>query len=165
MPQGSDRVASTMQIGEVAKRTALSVDAIRFYERRALLPKALRSAGRFRLYSGDDVARLAFIREMQGLGFSLGEIRQLLDLREHRLDACHQVRDLLKMKLEKARSKIRDLQRLERELALDLRKCHRELKHRERHAPRTCPVLTSSNASRKKERFHDDRSSVHARLS
>ncbi len=150
MPQSSDHVASTMQIGEVAKRTALSVDAIRFYERRALLPKVPRSAGRFRLYGGDDVARLGFIREMQGLGFSLLEIRQLLDLREHRLDACHEVRDLLKMKLEKARSKIRELERLERELALDLRKCNRELKHRERHAPRTCPILTSSNASGKR---------------
>ena len=39
-----------MQIGEVAKLTALTVDAIRFYERRALLPKAPRTAGRFRLY-------------------------------------------------------------------------------------------------------------------
>jgi DNA-binding transcriptional MerR regulator len=165
MPQGSDRVASTMQIGEVAKLTALSVDAIRFYERRALLPKAPRSAGRFRLYRGDDIDRLAFIREMQGLGFSLHEIRQLLDLREHRLDACHEVRDLLKRKLQKARSKIRDLKRLERELALDLRKCNRELKHRDGHAPRSCPMLAGSNADGKKEAFHADRSSVHARLS
>lgn len=135
-----------MQIGEVAKRTALTVDAIRFYERRALLPKAPRSAGRFRLYCGEDIVRLGFIREMQGLGFSLHEIRQLLDLRERRLDACHKVRDLLKMKLEKVGSKIRELERLERELALDLRKCNRELKHRERHAPQSCPVLTRSDA-------------------
>ena len=60
-----------MQIGEVAKRTALSVDAIRLYERRALLPKAVRTEGRFRLYGNDDVARLRFITAMQGLGFSL----------------------------------------------------------------------------------------------
>ena len=50
-----------MQIGEVAKLTALTVDAIRFYERRALLPKAPRTAGRFRLYTNSDVARLGFI--------------------------------------------------------------------------------------------------------
>jgi DNA-binding transcriptional MerR regulator len=54
-----------MRIGEVTK---LTVDAIRFYERRALLPKAPRTAGRFRLYTNDDVGRLRSIRQMQGLG-------------------------------------------------------------------------------------------------
>ena len=44
----------TFQIGELARRTALSIDAIRFYERRKLLPPAFRSAGRFRLYTTDD---------------------------------------------------------------------------------------------------------------
>ncbi len=48
-----------MQIGQVAKLTALTVDAIRFYERRSLLPKPARTVGRFRLYT--DVVRLDFI--------------------------------------------------------------------------------------------------------
>jgi DNA-binding transcriptional MerR regulator len=148
MPQGSDHPAGTMQIGEVAKRTALTVDAIRFYERRALLPKAPRTAGRFRLYTAGDVARLDFIRGMQGLGFSLREIRQLLDLREHRLDACHEVRTLLKIKLEEVRLKIRELERLERGLALDLRECDRELSRRQTRVPRSCPILSSSNRKR-----------------
>src|ERR1700680_2054718 len=47
--------AGAIQIGQVAKRTALSVDAIRFYERRHLLPKAIRSPGGFRLYTTDDI--------------------------------------------------------------------------------------------------------------
>jgi DNA-binding transcriptional MerR regulator len=145
MPQVLDRATSTMQIGEVAKLTALTVDAIRFYERRALLPKAPRTAGRFRLYTNNDVARLDFIRQMQGLGFSLTEIRQLLELREHHLDACLEVRDLLKTKLEMVHSKIQELEQLERELALDLQKCNRELKHRQRHTPRKCPILSSPN--------------------
>jgi MerR family mercuric resistance operon transcriptional regulator len=149
MPQVSGRATSSMQIGEVAKLTALTVDAIRFYERRSLLPKAPRTAGRFRLYTNHDVARLGFIRQMQGLGFSLTEIRQLLELREHHRDACLEVRDLLKAKLEKVRSKIRELEQLERELALDLRKCNRELKHRQRHAPRQCPILVSSSEEKR----------------
>lgn len=139
-----------MQIGEVAKLTALTVDAIRFYERRALLPKAPRTVGRFRLYSHEDIARLAFIKQMQGLGFSLREVRQLLDVREHRLDACDEVKELLQTKLETARSKIRELERLERELVLDLQKCNRELKHRENHARRHCPILGTSHG-RKRE--------------
>ncbi len=149
MPQVSDRATSTMQIGEVAKLTALTVDAIRFYERRALLPKAPRSAGRFRLYTKDDVARLGFIRQMQGLGFSLTEIRQLLELREHHLDACLEVRDLLRTKLEKVHSKIQELEQLESELSLDLHKCNRELKHRHGHTPRQCPVLISANGEKR----------------
>ena len=149
MPQVSDRATSTMQIGEVAKLTALTVDAIRFYERRALLPKAPRTAGRFRLYTNSDVARLGFIGQMQGLGFSLTEIRQLLELREHHLGACLEVRDLLNAKLKKVHAKIQDLERLERELALDLRKCNRELKHRQTHTPRQCPILISSNGEKR----------------
>jgi MerR HTH family regulatory protein len=56
-----------MQIGEIAKRTCLTVDAIRFYEKRKLLPRAVRSAGRFRLYGESSVERLHFIQQMQGL--------------------------------------------------------------------------------------------------
>ena len=62
-----------MQIGELAKRTALTADAIRFYEKRRLLPKPIRSTGRFRLYTDDDTERLRFIQQVQGLGFSLAE--------------------------------------------------------------------------------------------
>ena len=51
----------TMRIGEVARRASLTVDAIRFYERRRLLPKASRSRGRFRLYAEDAVELLRFI--------------------------------------------------------------------------------------------------------
>jgi DNA-binding transcriptional MerR regulator len=134
-----------MQIGEVAKLTALTIDAIRFYERRSLLPKAARTAGRFRLYTNSDVERLDFIKTMQDLGFSLQEIKQLLELRERRLDACDEVSGLLKAKLISVRSKITELQKLETELAADLRKCGRELKHRARHAPRGCPVLAGSS--------------------
>jgi MerR family Zn(II)-responsive transcriptional regulator of zntA len=83
-----------MQIGEAAKQASLTVDAIRFYERRALLPKAARTTGRFRLYTADDVARLQFIRQMQSVGCSLREIKQLLDLRARKVEACGPMRDL-----------------------------------------------------------------------
>ena len=130
-----------MQIGEIAERTALTVDAIRFYERRKLLPKASRSAGRFRLYTEDAVERLHFIRQMQGLGFSLREVGELIELRTHNVDACESVRELLKTKLADVQGKVRELRHLESELEADLRKCDRELNHRRRHAACACPVL------------------------
>jgi DNA-binding transcriptional MerR regulator len=130
-----------IQIGELARRTALTVDAIRFYERRHLLPKAIRSPGGFRLYSTDDIERLHFVRQMHGLGFSLREISELIDLRTHKVDACELVRELLKRKLADVRAKLHELQELESELMNDLKKCNKELKHRERHAACACPVL------------------------
>ena len=86
-------VQPTFQIGELARRTALSIDAIRFYERRKLLPRAFRSAGRFRLYTSDDIERLRFVQRMQRLGFSLEEIKQLMTIRAERAHACAAVRD------------------------------------------------------------------------
>jgi MerR family transcriptional regulator, copper efflux regulator len=81
-----------MQIGVVAKRIGLSVDAIRFYERNALLPTATRTEGGFRQYGESDVETLGFIRRVQGLGFKLSEIRGLLSLRGNRLQPCAPVR-------------------------------------------------------------------------
>lgn len=142
MREGSETLRDTIQIGEAAHRTALTVDTIRFYERRSLLPVAPRTPGKFRLYSADDISRINFIKQMQGLGFSLQQIKHLLDLRDRGRYACEEVSHLLKEKLTEIRSKIRELQTLEGELALDLQRCNRELKHRRSRAPRQCPVLT-----------------------
>lgn len=130
-----------MQIGEVAERTALTVDAIRCYEKRKLLPKASRSAGRFRLYTEDAIDRLRFIRQMQVLGFSLREVGELIKLRTHKVDACESVKELLKAKLASVRAKMHGLGQLESELRADLNKCTRELNHRRRHAACACPML------------------------
>jgi DNA-binding transcriptional MerR regulator len=147
MLQNSVAVAGTIQIGEAAKLTALSIDAIRLYERRALLPKMPRTAGRFRLYTADDVSRLSFIKQMQGVGFSLQEIKRLLDLRERPRNACREVSELLKTKLTKVRDTIGQLKKLERELAVDLKKCNRELTYSKKHAARNCPILQIPNRS------------------
>ncbi len=141
MATNHQAASATMQIGEVARRSSLTVDAIRFYEKRKLLPKAVRSAGRFRLYGESSVERLHFIQQMQGLGFSLREVGELIQLRERKVDACESVKELLKAKLADVRRKQRELRHLESELETDLRKCKRELNHRRQHAACPCPVL------------------------
>jgi MerR family copper efflux transcriptional regulator len=133
--------SAAMQIGEVAKRTSLTVDAIRFYEKSKLLPKAVRSAGRFRLYGEGTIERLHFIQQMQGLGFSLREVGELIQLRERNVDACGSVKELLRAKLTDVRAKLQELRQLESELGMDLRKCNRELKDRLRRTAHACPVL------------------------
>jgi len=133
-------VQPTFLIGELARRAALSIDAIRFYERRKLLPQAFRSAGRFRLYTTVDIERLRFVQRMQRLGFSLEEIKQLIGIRADKEHACAAVRQFLKTKLDDVRTKIRELQQLETELTADLGKCNRALK-KERGRTCACPVL------------------------
>jgi DNA-binding transcriptional MerR regulator len=133
-----------MQIGVVAKRTGLSVDAIRFYERSALLPRATRTPGGFRKYGEADVETLAFIRRVQRLGFTLKEIRDLSGLRGSRLQPCAPVRRRLKEKLRDVQRKLNELQKLENELHSALRSCDRELRKRGPH----CPILKSGNPSK-----------------
>ena len=69
-----------MQIGEVAERIGLSLRTIRYYEEVGLAVPSARSEGGFRLYVEDDVERLRVIMQMKPLGFSLEEMRELLDL-------------------------------------------------------------------------------------
>jgi len=140
MPSIHKGIQPTFQIGELAKRTSLSVDAIRFYERRQLLPSASRSTGRFRLYTTDAVERVRFVRRMQGLGFSLQEIKELMGVRGDRTHACSAVRQFLKTKLADVAVRIRELQQLETELKADLRKCDQALKQQGGKTC-ACPVL------------------------
>jgi MerR family transcriptional regulator, copper efflux regulator len=135
-----------MQIGMVAKRIGLSVDAIRFYERSALLPRAARTQGGFRQYGENDLETLAFIRRVQGLGFKLSEIRGLLSLRGSRVQPCAPVRRRLAEKLGDVQRKLADLHKLEHELRSALRSCNKELRKRGAH----CPILRDSS-SRKPE--------------
>jgi len=128
------------QIGELARRTALSIDAIRFYERRKLLPPASRTAGRFRLYTSDDIERLQFVQRMQCLGFSLEEIKELMRIRADKAHPCASVRQFLKTKLADVMVKIRELRQLEAELKTDLSKCNRVLRQ-QRGKACACPVL------------------------
>ncbi|MEI5034615.1 MerR family transcriptional regulator [Streptomyces sp. S1A(2023)] len=76
-----------MQIGEVAARTELSLRTIRHYEEVGLVIPSARSQGGFRLYTEADVARLMVIRRMKPLGFTLDEMRDLLDITD-RLDTA-----------------------------------------------------------------------------
>jgi len=130
-----------MQIGTVGKKVGLSVDAIRFYERNALLPRPPRTQGGFRRYGESDVERLGFIRRVQNLGFTLSEVRDLLELRQNRLQPCAPVRHCLEQKLADMRKKLSDLQKLEHELRLALRSCNREMRKRSAR----CPLLKETN--------------------
>jgi MerR family copper efflux transcriptional regulator len=76
----SDAARTLFQIGEVADRVGLSLRTIRYYEEVGLVAPASRTVGGFRLYSEDNVGRLAVLKGMKPLGFSLSEVRELMSL-------------------------------------------------------------------------------------
>ena len=73
-----------MKIGELAKRSGVGIDAVRFYEREGLLPNIQRLASGYRVYADADLKRLRFVTRAKALGFTLQEIRDLLALSDHR---------------------------------------------------------------------------------
>src|SRR6266511_271375 len=73
-------MAQTLTIGTLATATATKVETIRYYERIGLMPEPARSAGNYRTYDGAHVARLRFVRRARDLGFTIEQIRALLDL-------------------------------------------------------------------------------------
>jgi DNA-binding transcriptional MerR regulator len=72
----------TYQIGDVTERVGLSLRTVRYYEEVELVVPSDRTAGGFRLYAESDIERLIMARELKPLGFSLDELREMLDLIE-----------------------------------------------------------------------------------
>jgi MerR family transcriptional regulator, mercuric resistance operon regulatory protein len=131
---------ASLQIGQVAHKTGLSVDAIRFYEKSGLLARPMRTQGGYRLYQEREIADLEFIQKAQLLGFSLNEIRELFSIQRHPHEVCVHVRDLIAQKLGIVRAKIAELKRLETQLARALRQCRTALRQPSKHQD-SCPVL------------------------
>lgn len=103
-------------IGQVAKEVGLNPRTIRYYETLGLLPPALRSESRYRLYTPQTVELLRFITKAKTLGFTLTEIREIIALR-HRGDLpCPHVHALLTERVQTLSRQIRDLTLLRNEL-------------------------------------------------
>lgn len=106
-----------MLIGAFSIRTDCHVETIRYYERIGLLPKPPRTGGGHRLYDREQVKRLTFIRRTRELGFSLDEIRALLQLVDGKRYTCREVNALMEDHLGEIKKKISDLKKLQKTLA------------------------------------------------
>lgn len=104
-------------IGEAAKRTGVKVPTIRFYEQEGLLPTPPRTDSGRRLYSDDDVRRLAFIRHARALGFDLDDIRSLLDLSDHPDRSCGDADWIARKHLTEVEARLAQLKALKAELS------------------------------------------------
>jgi len=132
------------RIGEVATRSGVSVDAVRYYERLKLLPRARRTSGGFRVFDPEVVERVRFIKQAQDLGLTLDEIKGLLATGG--AQECLRVHDLLVKKMGELDDKMKTLKDFRRTLARHLSACERELETHGNSA--CCPVVTTGKINR-----------------
>lgn len=112
-----------LTIGKLAEATGTKVETIRWYEKVGLIAPPARTGGNYRAYSPDDLARLSFIRRARDLGFSLDQVRALLDLTKQSGRDCATVDGIASEHLAEVDRKLADLTALRRELALVISTC------------------------------------------
>lgn len=105
-----------MKIGDLARATGVKVVTIRHYEKSGLLPLPVRDAGNYRTYNADAVKRVRFIRRCRGLGFSLEQIRDLLELSSQAGQSSRSAIGGIDAYLGEVEGKVSDLQALASEL-------------------------------------------------
>jgi DNA-binding transcriptional MerR regulator len=126
-------------IGELAASQGVDSKTIRYYESVGVLPDPERSPSGYRIYHRDDEARLRFVKAARSLDLSLGEIKEILRLRDQGRAPCTYVTQALERRLGDVDEAIRELSRLKTEL-VRLRRRARQLPPR-RAAGRYCHIL------------------------
>lgn len=122
-------------IGELAAKTGLTTKAIRFYEAQSLLQMPQRTAGGYRDYGEDALGRISFIRAGQAIGFTLGELREVIAFRDQGQAPCSHVAALLEQKAAEVEERIMEL--------VQLRDTLQGLREQASHLdPAECPPTT-----------------------
>jgi MerR family transcriptional regulator, copper efflux regulator len=109
-----------LKIGDVSKQSGIGIEALRFYEKSGLLDKPSRSYSGYRVYGPEILERLAFIKKAQVLGFSLGEIKRVIEDARTGQSPCEEVREIVRRRLEELDERMREMRRYRRELAENL---------------------------------------------
>jgi Cu(I)-responsive transcriptional regulator len=130
-----------MTIGQVAKQTGVSVETVRFYERKGLIEEPARKDSGYRQFTDSDIKRLLFIQQAKTLGFSLMEIKELLSIRADPATSSREIKSLASEKLESIEEKIKMLQRMKKTLKPLVDSCPGE-------GPKNqCPILEALDGS------------------
>lgn len=117
-------MTQTLSIGYLARATDTKIETIRYYERIGLLPKPARTSGNYRSYDNPHLTRLVFIRRARELGFSIGQVRDLLSLSDQKDRSCSQVDAIAREHLAEVDARIRSLKALRHELDSIIHQCH-----------------------------------------
>lgn len=112
-----------LNIGQVAKRTGVTVETVRFYEKQGLIAAPQRSDAGYRQYTAETVKRVRFIQRAKEVGFTLKDIGELLALRQTPSTSCADIKLRATQKIEEVDQKIRDLNRIRDALGRMIIKC------------------------------------------
>ena len=113
-----------MNIGEIAKRSDLSVKTVRYYADIELVKSSGRTDAGYRTYDDKALRKLIFVRRSRAMGFSVDECRKLLGLYEDQSRASSEVRSIAKLHLLEIDAKLDELKKLQKELSMLVSSCH-----------------------------------------
>ncbi|MDO8343622.1 MAG: helix-turn-helix domain-containing protein [Cellvibrio sp.] len=105
-----------LSIGDFSKATGCAIETIRYYERAGIISKPPRSSGGHRLYNQTNVQQLRFVLKARQMGFSLAEVKELLNLATDEQQPCQEVLDMADRNLEAIQRKIDQLSGFKQEL-------------------------------------------------
>jgi MerR family mercuric resistance operon transcriptional regulator len=103
---------TTFKIGEVASRANVNKETVRYYEKRELIPKPDRRRSGYRIFTQRHIDQIKFIKRAQELGFTLSEIKELLELRVDENTTCSEIKEEAQQQYRDVMEKIEDLQRI-----------------------------------------------------
>ncbi len=127
---------NSFTVGALADKVGINIETVRYYEKIGLMPKPKRKESRYRFYDENNFARLKFIIRTKELGFTLNEIKELLDLRIESKATCGDIKKIAGHKIEDIEQKIKDLQNIKKVLTKLIHQCvNEELSSEE------CPIL------------------------
>src|SRR5581483_6444195 len=130
----------SLKVGAVAKAAGVGVQTLHYYERIGLLPKPARSEANYRVYSADAVRRVTFIKKAQALGFSLTEIKEILELKSHGRAPCCKVTELGEKHLRDIDARLAQLRRYRQAVARSLNSWRGKTAHRRNCAGEFCDL-------------------------
>lgn len=135
---------TTLSIGSIASQAGVRVEAVRYYEREGLIPKARRGTNGYRQFPSDTIDRIRFIQNAQSLGFSLQDIKELLNLKRNGQSRCRSVQQRTQAKLADIEDKIQTLERMREALLPLLAACEPDKDISE------CPILNALDSQQDK---------------
>lgn len=136
----------TLTIGKVAQMSGAGIETLRFYERKGLIPEPPRRESGYRQYPAATIDRVRFIKQAKDLGFTLAEIRELLDLSLGPKTTCADVKKKALEKTKEVDAKIADLQRIRKALNRLTKQC------RGKGPVSECPILENLESIRKRRK-------------
>ena len=140
-----DSESITYKIGEVARRAAVNKETVRYYEKRGLIPEPGRRRSGYRIFTKRHIDQIRFIKRAKELGFTLREIKELLELRMNENSTCSEVRREAQEKYQDVIEKIEDLQRIKKTLIDLIDSCDEE------SSKNSCPILEALEGKNRTE--------------